>query len=258
MVLTNRSAWGFKFGDRGGSFADFTPLAASVPRNSTVNSGSRRVNQVSLPGQEPVPIITEIPGYLTHPDPIRLGCDTRDFHAPCREVEQKEHQKPRQARPRPHLDGEEIRRHHHLPVPAQELFPCRLSVALRRGFQAVLLENVSDGAPCHLVAQIGKGTLDPPIVPIRFSVARRTAKSSILSRVRGRPGPRFLLPSYFWAISFRCQASNVSGATIVATSARIFRPKPLALVAKRRRWLSSSRSRRPPSCSRSTRFSSRR
>ncbi len=33
MVLTNRSAWGFKFGDRGGSFIDFTPLAASVPRD---------------------------------------------------------------------------------------------------------------------------------------------------------------------------------------------------------------------------------
>jgi hypothetical protein len=33
--------------------------------------------------------------------------------------------------------------------------------------------------------------------------------------VRGRPGLRFLLPSYFWAISFRCRASKVSGVTIV-------------------------------------------
>jgi hypothetical protein len=41
MVLTNRSACGFKFGDRGGSCTDFTALAASVPRNSVVNSGSR-------------------------------------------------------------------------------------------------------------------------------------------------------------------------------------------------------------------------
>ncbi len=53
----------------------------------------------------------------------------------------KEHQKPRQPRPRPHLDGEEVRCYDHLAVPAQELFSCRLSVAPRREFQAVLLRS---------------------------------------------------------------------------------------------------------------------
>src|SRR5262249_7287582 len=43
--------------------------------------------------------------------------------------------------------------------------------------------------------------------------------------VRGRPGPRLALPSYFRAISFRCQASRVPGVAI-CDSAR--RPSPLA------------------------------
>jgi hypothetical protein len=35
--------------------------------------------------------------------------------------------------------------------------------------------------------------------------------------VCGRPGVRNKLPSYFFAISLRCQANSVSGVTIVAT-----------------------------------------
>jgi hypothetical protein len=31
----------FRFGERGGSFTDFTPMSASIVRNSIVNSGSR-------------------------------------------------------------------------------------------------------------------------------------------------------------------------------------------------------------------------
>src|SRR5262245_20348175 len=42
--------------------------------------------------------------------------------------------------------------------------------------------------------------------------------------VRGRPGFRQALPSYFCAINLRCNASKVSGVTIVATCARNFRP----------------------------------
>jgi hypothetical protein len=57
-------------------------------------------------------------------------------------------------------------------------------------------------------------------------------------------------------MSFRCQANKVSGVTSVATSARSFRPSPLALAANRRRWSSVNRTRRPPSCSRSTRVCS--
>jgi hypothetical protein len=48
----------------------------------------------------------------------------------------------------------------------------------------------------------------------------------------------------FLAISFRCQANSLSGVTMVATSARSFRPNPLDLAANRRTWSSFNRSRR--------------
>lgn len=70
--------------------------------------------------------------------------------------------------------------------------------------------------------------------------------------VGGRPGVRLALPSYFMAISFRCQANSVSGVTIVATCPSSFRPNLLAFAASRRRWSSSNRMRRRPICSRRT------
>src|SRR5262249_50731473 len=68
-----------------------------------------------------------------------------------------------------------------------------------------------------------------------FSVASFTTSASILPSVFGRPGLRRELSSYFSAINFRCQANNVSGETIVATAASIFRPRRFALLANRRR-----------------------
>src|SRR5215831_1471322 len=51
-----------------------------------------------------------------------------------RQVDEEEHQEPRQTTARPGLDGEEIRRHHHLPMPAQELLPGGFPLTLRRRF----------------------------------------------------------------------------------------------------------------------------
>lgn len=41
LVLTIRSGRAFRFGDRGGRFTAFTPLASRVFINSAVNNGSR-------------------------------------------------------------------------------------------------------------------------------------------------------------------------------------------------------------------------
>ena len=55
----------------------------------------------------------------------------------------------------------------------------------------------------------------------------------------GRPGPRRVLPSYFLAINARCQASKVSGVTIVAMIPQYassecpgFRGEPTALIVR--------------------------
>ena len=60
----------------------------------------------------------------------------------------------------------------------------------------------------------------------------------------------------FWLQAVADEPAAVSGATIPATSPRIFLPSSWPFTASRRRWSSVRRSRRPPSCSRRTRFSS--
>src|SRR5215471_16845148 len=59
-----------------------------------------------------------------------------------------------------------------------------------------------------------------------------TTKASISPAVRGRPGPRWAVPSYLWAISFRCHANSVSGVTMRATSVRTRRVSRLALAGQ--------------------------
>src|SRR3954452_17470849 len=59
---------------------------------------------------------------------------------------------------------------------------------------------------------------------------------AILPGVCGRPGFRFLLPSYFRAISLRCQANSVSGVTIVLGAFGLG-----ALLAQNPIWVSAAR-----------------
>jgi hypothetical protein len=93
--------------------------------------------------------------------------------------------------------------------------------------QPALRDGFGDGAAGKLVPQISPAVL-------------------------GRPGARLPLPSYFLAIGFRCQANKVPGVTMVATSARNFRPNPLSLAAHRRCWFIH-----PPSATSTNRNGSR-
>src|SRR5215468_6757104 len=47
-------------------------------------------------------------------------------------------------------------------------------------------------------------------------------RSEISVGVSGRPGVQCALPSYFWAINFRCHANSVYGVTTVATCRQNF------------------------------------
>jgi hypothetical protein len=47
------------------------------------------------------------------------------------------HHEPLQASPRPHFNGEEIRRHNQLPMSAQKLFPGGLPTSLRGPLDSV-------------------------------------------------------------------------------------------------------------------------
>src|ERR1700733_12584104 len=118
MLRTNRSAWAFRFGDRGGSFTDSTSASAIIFRNSAVNSGSRFVNQVSLSGQDSLLRIREIAHDPAHPQSIRATRDPCNLDLPCGEFHEKQNDKSLQLSLGPHFHGEEVRGHDQLPMPA--------------------------------------------------------------------------------------------------------------------------------------------
>ena len=108
------------------------------------------------------------------------------------------------------------------------------------------------------MAEIRNGTLDSVITPTSIFFSHLDDQSFDLRCVRGRPGLRMPLPSYLFAMSFRCHANRVSGVTMVAILFRALRLNSLARTARRRRWLSMKRSFLSPICSRRIRFSSTR
>jgi hypothetical protein len=75
--------------------------------------------------------------------------------------------------------------------------------------------------------------------------------------IPGRPG-RVGVNVHFRAISCRCHRRIVSGVTMVATCRKTRRPSRRPVAARRRRWSSVSRRRRPFTCSWRIRFSSTR
>ena len=71
----------------------------------------------------------------------------------------------------------------------------------------------------------------PRISRHRSQSIRTRMSSRISAAVKGRPGFRCLLESYFWAINRRCQTRRVSGVTMLAKRSRPFRPTFLPLTA---------------------------
>mgnify|MGYP006945900231 CR=1 FL=1 len=95
----------------------------------------------------------------------------------------------------------------------------------------------------------------PALDPTSFAILTTSATTSRL--LRDRPiRRRFLLPSYLRATSRRYHPKIVSGVAIFAKCLRSLRLSSLPFRPSRRLCTSVNRTRRPPCCSRSTRFSS--
>jgi hypothetical protein len=154
MVLTKRSAWALRLGERGGSFTDFTPLVQSLQKLCR-EQGVSVMDQVSFPDQEAFRSITEIACHLAHPEPLCLSGQSGNLHPRTRQVDEEEHQEPRQALASPGLDGEEVRSHHYVPMPTQKLLPGGLPVTFGRRFQTVFLKKVGDSTGRDFMAEIG-------------------------------------------------------------------------------------------------------
>ena len=197
-----------------------------------------------MPSRIPSTASVKIPADLAHPQPINSGCNTGNFHLARGQLDKEQDDKPLQPSPGPHFHGEEIRSHDQFPMLGSET-PSRWSSdsapALARCRAAPESPRSCCGPSRAPHSTMRPGSADSPSrgSPLPFE----PPKSRSLRRCEVAPAGGCWLPSYFWAISLRCQASKVSGVTMVATSARIFRPNPLAFAANRRRWSSLSRSR---------------
>ena len=85
--------------------------------------------------------------------------------APCREFHHEEQIESDQATRCPDFDRGEVDAGQHIPVRLDECSPGGLSLAIRRGLNAVTLENIADRLIGDLVPQIGQGTLDTVVAP---------------------------------------------------------------------------------------------
>ena len=91
---------------------------------------------------------------------------------------------------------------------------------VRNSFHVVLrLRSGAGSIPClfRILAIVLRANMGPTLArapwirrytQLRFSLANRRTFAVISVAVRGRPGARYALPSYFLAINFRCQAKQ--------------------------------------------------
>ena len=157
---------------------------------------------------------------------------------------------------RPGFHREKVCRHDHFPMLAKELLPGGLAIAFRCRFQAVLLQDVGDGAVPDFMAQVGQCSLDSPVTPIPVLGGHAdhqsrdlisgawTAWASLIAAIIF-PGDQPAMPS-----QERCWRHD---------GRQLMKPTPAQLLGPHRQapgCSSLNRSRLAPSCSRTTRFSS--
>lgn len=123
------------------------------------------MDELPFAQQNAVHRISDAPTDLTHPWPVGLCGDARDFNLACGQIEKEENHKPLQPSSGPFFHREEIRRYDQLPVAGKELFPAGFPAPLRCGLEPIPCEDRRDGAAGDRVPQVGESTLDPPIAP---------------------------------------------------------------------------------------------
>jgi hypothetical protein len=97
---------------------------------------------------------------LDHPGAVRLSVDAGDLHPPRRQVDHDEDGEARQATGGPHFHRKAVSGRDDALVPAEQLLPRRSPLALRRGLDSVLFQNVGDCASADMVIEVGERTLD--------------------------------------------------------------------------------------------------
>jgi len=213
--------------------------------------------------QEAVERIGQIASHLLHPFFARLSRNANNLHFSCLQPHHEKNVVANDPYKCEILDGEEVQSGQGLPMCLNKSFPRCTAPSFRRRFDPMVIKNAFYRVSVHGDTKVeqripGRAPLILVYPQEGFSFAIRTARSAILSRVLGRPGPRLEDPSYFLATRFLNQRRSVSGVTIPANCSRVFLLSALAFTPNQRRCASVKRSRRPLKCSRYTRISSRR
>jgi hypothetical protein len=104
------------------------------------------MDQIAFASQYSVNRIGDISANLTHPQSIRARCYASDLHFPRRQINEEQDEEALQPSGGPDLHGEEIRSYDQFPVSCQKLLPSCFPAPLRRRFNPVAAENISDCA----------------------------------------------------------------------------------------------------------------
>jgi hypothetical protein len=200
----------------------------------------------------------QVPSDLRHPGLVRLICDPSDLHGARLQLHNEEDDVADQAAQGEDLDGEKVRRCKAVPMRGEKRLPGGLRATLRRGLDAVVLEDRLDRIAGDVVTETLEPTADARVAPGRVSFAMRITSAARSGLVLGRPRRCAFELSYFLATSVRYHRKMVSGVTMRAMAASRRRPRTLPFTAKRRRWSSVRHSPRGPCAARRTRFSSSR
>jgi hypothetical protein len=161
MVRTKRSAYAFKFGDRGGNLTDSIPASASVRRNWVVYRNLDRGSDSACRQK----------AHPSHPsDSVQSDSSTiRWLSWQCRRfrrvalLHKEEDHEARQTGTRPHFDGEEIARDQLIPMSIEKLFPGRLTISFGCRLDAMPFQDIRDCRVRQNMAEVYHCTLNPPI-----------------------------------------------------------------------------------------------
>ena len=120
-------------------------------------------------------IMRYLAAVLSHRQSVWFACRPCNIHAVTRQLHEAEDDQRGQKRPLglPRVHTEEVARYDLFPMSLQKLFPGRVAQSFWSWLDAVSFQNVPDGVVCQIVAEVGQGSLYPPIAPraILFSHA---------------------------------------------------------------------------------------
>ena len=158
----------------------------------------------------------QVAGHLLFPVPVRVRGDSCDFGPASFEAHSDQNVEGDETGSGPYFASGEVNGCDRVPVGLEEGFPSRCRRSFRGRFDAVLHEEVSDGAVGDPMAEICQGALNSIIAQVGFSLAKRRTSRAMQSGTGGRPRAflRRSLKSRFAAMRRLYQRRIVSGVTM--------------------------------------------